>query len=76
MTGVSTSYQNRAHRNDLTWAKVGPSEYMRPDGMTIRKTGKRWAVILPSGAPALRFGYPLTAHSLTWAKLGAAEISD
>ena len=76
MTGISTARQNSTHRSDLTWCKVGPSEYMRPDGVTIRKTGKRWAVVLPSGAPALRFGYPLTAHSLTWAKLAAAELDD
>jgi hypothetical protein len=34
----TTVAQNKAHRADLTWAKVGRSEYLRSDGVTIRKS--------------------------------------
>jgi hypothetical protein len=68
--------QNLAHRTDLVWIKVGRSEYMRGDGVTIRKdhsTG-RWALLLEDGSPVMQYGRPASAHSLTWAKLDAASI--
>lgn len=47
-----TVAHNRAHREDLTWVKVGRSEYMRGDGVTIRKHPRItawWEIRLPSG---------------------------
>lgn len=52
----TTVAQNKAHRADLTWAKVGRSEYLRSDGVTIRKSTRTsfawWEVFLPSGERA------------------------
>jgi len=67
--------QNLAHKTDLLWIKVGASEYMRGDGVTIRKVQSgRWAVLLTDGTTAMQYGRELTAHSLTWAKLDAAKF--
>lgn len=77
--------QNRAHRNDLVWIKVGRSEYMRSDGVTIRKhptISAWWQVLLPSGEqPQAWIGdhysdcVPASGPSLTWAKLAAEHIT-
>jgi len=51
----TTAAQNEAHRNDLTWIKVGRSEYMRGDGVTIRKNPsihQFWEIFLPNGKTA------------------------
>lgn len=75
-----------AHRADLFWVKAGPAEYMRADGVTIRKTagGTAWAIFLPSGLPAQEPSHtmegvfnpwPAVAPSLQWAKLYAEQIS-
>jgi hypothetical protein len=72
----TTTAQNIAHRNDLTWNKTARSEYIRFDGLTIRKneTGL-WNVLLPTGenvaaanTGGYRPTYPLSGHSLTYTK--------
>ena len=76
----TTVAQNRAHRADLVWVKVGRSEYLRSDGVTIRKMPHgAWWVFLPSGERAA-YPYenvllPATGHSLTWAKFEAERIT-
>lgn len=47
-----TVAHNRAHREDLIWAKAGRSEYLRSDGVVIRKHPRIsawWEIFLPSG---------------------------
>lgn len=68
--------QNLAHRTDLNWIKVGRSEYMRGDGVTIRKDNNtgRWMILLADGSPVIQYGRQVSAHSLTWAKLDADKI--
>ena len=82
------SEQNRAHHADMVWIKIGRSEYMRGDGVTIRKNQKLsfawWEVFTPSGEiaqmPDYEGGYygphhPASGPSLTIAKLAAEHIS-
>ncbi|GAA3009167.1 hypothetical protein [Microbacterium aurantiacum] len=76
----TTTAQNLAHRNDLVWIKVGRSEYMRADGVTIRKhqrIAQFWEILLPTGErpqmPSMLTGeffsaIPAAGHSLTEAK--------
>lgn len=83
----STPEQNRAHHQDLIWMKVGPSEYMRGDGVTIRKDTRTrgWVIILPCGKVAAMPHYlepgrvyeilRACAHSLTEAKRMAELIT-
>lgn len=83
----STPEQNRAHHQDLIWKKVGSSEYMRGDGVTIRKDTRTrgWVIILPSGKVAAmpRYLEPgrvfeilrACAHSLTEAKRMAELVA-
>lgn len=83
----STPEQNRAHHQDLIWMKVGPSEYMRSDGVTIRKDTRTrgWVIILPGGEVAAmpRYLEPgrvyeilrACAHSLTEAKRMAELVT-
>ena len=77
---------NRAHREDLVWVKIGRSEYMRADGVTIRKvpgmSAAWWQVLLPSGERAQlpidgRFSpfTPAAAPSLTYAKMLAENVT-
>lgn len=64
--------QNQAHRDDLTWVKVGRSEYMRSDGTTIRKMKDRqwWWAYGPDGEHLYRNpNFKVGGHSLTWAKI-------
>lgn len=52
---MSPAQKNSSHHEDLTWVKVGRSEYMRADGVTIRKHPRIkawWEVRLPSGEKA------------------------
>lgn len=77
---MSRATQNAAHRADLVWIKVGRSEYMRADGVTIRKNpriAQFWEILLPTGErpqmPALTTddffsAIPAAGHSLTMAK--------
>lgn len=83
----TTTTQNLAHRNDLTWIKVGRSEYMRADGVTIRKhptVAQFWEIRLPSGErpqmPSMLTGeyysaIPAAGYSLTEAKRVAERIT-
>lgn len=73
-TGPSTAAQNKAHRDDLTWIKVGKSEYMRSDGITIRKDNRtgRWFAFNEDGSKlmdARHNFFHVSGHSLTWAKI-------
>lgn len=82
-----TVAKNRAHREDLTWVKVGPSEYLRSDGVSVRKQSgasrPSWSVYLPSGARSQmplhrgqRFvDMPAAIGSLTLVKAIAEEIT-
>lgn len=79
----TTTLQNKAHRNDIVWAKstgksfkhngeLYISEYVNLfTGQTIRKswrmTGADWFVFDANGTRTAR------SHSLTWAKLEAGE---
>jgi len=67
---MTTTDKNRAHREDTLWIKVGPSEYMRSDGATIRKDIDRavWRVVSPSGRAGVGWS------SLTVAKRRASGI--
>lgn len=76
--------QNAAHRADTMWVKIGPSEYLRSDGVTIAKDKRTgyWGIYLPTGerAAAVYDGDVFTntaagGSSLTWAKLDAATIT-
>lgn len=83
----TTTAQNLAHRNDLTWIKVGRSEYMRADGVTIRKhprVQQFWEIRLPGGdrpqMPSMLTGefyaaIPAAGYSLTEAKRVAEHIT-
>ena len=74
------------HGKDPMWMKVGRSEYMRGDGVTIRKDNNsgEWRVYLPNGEQPQTFGMfgnrsgyanvPVTAPSLEYAKMAAAEV--
>lgn len=76
--------QNAAHRADLLWAKVGRSEYLRSDGVTIRKGARHWEIYLPNGARAAMpnslepsgfiVEFAAWGHSLTVAKYEAGMI--
>lgn len=78
----TTTAQNMAHRNDTVWINTGKSvthngerylsEYTNGfTGQTIRKgwrmTGRDWHIFDADGNETGR------AHSLTWAKLRAAQ---
>lgn len=84
----TTAAQNEAHRNDLTWVKVGRSEYMRGDGVTIRKNPRIqqfWEISLPNGAAAAMpmmtepgeffSALPAVGYSLTEAKRLAENVA-
>ncbi|MBF4570890.1 hypothetical protein ITJ57_19150 [Plantibacter sp. VKM Ac-2880] len=81
----TTVAQNKAHRADLTWAKVGRSEYLRSDGVTIRKSTRTssawWEIFLPSGERAqltidgTSYASPAAGPSLTIAKSWAEAIT-
>jgi hypothetical protein len=82
----TTTAQNLAHRNDPTWIKGGRSEYMRGDGVTIRKnrTTNAWDIYLPNGerpqSPNMfsETGFinmPAVGHSLTVAKYEAGKLT-
>lgn len=83
-----TVAKNRAHHADPIWAKAGRSEYIRADGVTIRKHPRIsawWEVFLPSGqrpqmpntASASGFlpGIPAAAQTLADAKWFAESIT-
>lgn len=83
-----TVAHNRDHRDDLIWVKVGRSEYMRSDGVTIRKhphIAAWWEVLLPTGEqpqmpqltrPGEYFtAIPASAHALWYAKEIAELVS-
>ena len=81
----TTTAQNKAHREDLHWIKVGRSEYMRADGVTIRKNqsiGAFWQIFLPTGeVPCMVLSdgevlrnFQASGHSLTSAKWHAQFI--
>lgn len=73
------------HRKDTVWAKVGRSEYIRSDGVTIRKDAAKdwWYLYLPNGEHASTVHYDGTydlnwkfgAPSLTWAKTSADLVT-
>ena len=84
----TTTAQNAAHRADLTWVKVGRSEYMRADGITIRKHARIaqfWEILLPNGdRPAMPnmihagefySALPAAGYSLTEAKRTAERVT-
>lgn len=83
----TTTAQNIAHRNDLTWIKTGRSEYTRGDGVMIRKSTNAalgWLIYLPTGErPQMpnQFGAngfinsPAWGHSLSVAKYNAEDIT-
>lgn len=76
----TTVAQNAAHRADLTWIKIGKSEYMRSDGVTIKRNcmTARWEIFAADGNRAMDATYgkfPLSEHSLTWAKITAEEVA-
>lgn len=84
----TTAAQNQAHRSDLGWIKVGRSEYMRGDGVTIRKherIASFWLILLPNGESAAMpsmitadefyIQLPAAGHSLTEAKRLAEVIT-
>ncbi|MDI9889955.1 hypothetical protein [Microbacterium sp. IEGM 1404] len=84
----TTAAQNEAHRSDLTWIKVGRSEYMRADGVTIRKHPRIqqfWEINLPNGAAAAMpnmtepgeffSALPAAGYSLTEAKRLAEQVT-
>lgn len=82
----TTTAQNLANHNDLTWIKVGRSEYLRGDGLTIRKnnTTNAWDIFLPNGerpqSPNMfsETGFinmPAVGYSLTVAKYGASKLT-
>lgn len=88
MTTTSTHptvTQNAAHRADLTWFKAGKSEYMRADGVTIKRDcmTAQWNVYLADGTRApytmsdgrTLEGVYMSGHSLTAAKYEASQIS-
>lgn len=72
----TTVAQNKAHREDLEWIKVGKSEHMRSDGITIKRNSNtgRWELFAADGTRLERWGMPASAHSLTWAKHEVAAI--
>lgn len=74
----TTTEQNKAHRDDLTWFKSGKSEYMRGDGVTLRKDNNsgRWFAFNEDGSKLMdkqHNFFHVSGHSLTWAKLEVAE---
>ena len=83
----TTPAQNLAHRTDLVWIKVDRSEYMRADGVTIRKhnnVAQYWEICLPNGerpqmpnfeGTAFYSAIPAAGHSLTAAKELAENIA-
>jgi hypothetical protein len=78
----TTVAQNKAHREDLTWIKVGRSEYLRSDGVSITKvphiSTSIWEVRLPNGEIANAPGSENCAarwQSLTVAKYYAQNIT-
>lgn len=82
----TTTAQNATHRADLTWNKVGRSEYLRGDGVTIRKMTNVtvWEILLPTGEPAQTpnqrtaggfINMPARGVSLTIAKWIAEDIT-
>lgn len=80
MFGNTTTAQNAAHRTDLTWVKVGTSEYMRGDGVTIKRNcmTARWEIFTVDGNRAMdatHGKFPLSEHSLTWAKITAEQVA-
>lgn len=74
MFGNGTAAMNKAHREDMVWAKVGPHEYIRSDGTTIRQgtSNKFWYVFNADGSPRIDVvtRVQMRGHNLTWAKLG------
>lgn len=82
----TTTAQNRAHREDLIWAKDGRSQYLRADGVMIKKlvgVSGWWQVILPTGErPQMPMsdgdwlaGIPAAGHSLSWCKYLAEKVT-
>lgn len=81
------SEQNRAHHEDLTWAKIGRSEYLRSDGVSIRRherVASWWQVFLPTGEQPQAWiemegryseAMACSAPSLTTAKIMAAHVT-
>lgn len=70
--------QNAAHRADTTWPKTDRHTYTRADGVTITKDLAQnwWYVYLPDGSHAANeYGHRTGAHSLTFAKYAAANIT-
>lgn len=77
MFGPSVAEQNKSHRLDLMWAKVGKGEYMRSDGVTLRKHDNgRWYAFQADGSKLMdktHNFFHVSGHTLTWAKL---EVED
>lgn len=80
----SQATQNKAHREDLTWIKVGRSEYMRSDGLIVRKNARIvwWEICNEAGEPLQGEIYgepsphmPAGGPSLTIAKFLAEKIT-
>lgn len=79
---ITTTAQNKAHRNDLAWTKTNASHtfagrnftsgYSNFDGWSIRKgwemTGMDWHIFNADGE------HMGAAHSLTYAKHRAKEM--
>ncbi|TFD58051.1 hypothetical protein E3T43_07335 [Cryobacterium sp. Hh7] len=78
--------QNCAHREDLTWANDGRSQYIRADGVMIKKVvgvSGWWQVLLPNGdspqtpteSGAWLTSISASGNSLSWCKYLAAMIT-
>lgn len=74
----TTVAQNKAHREDLTWARLKGGVYISTNGWTIAKDNNtsRWIAYDETGKPATRLiDNRLEVHinesSLSWAKFEA-----
>jgi hypothetical protein len=72
----TTVEQNKAHRADLNWVKVGKSEYMNSNGTTIKKdcNTNLWFIADIDGNHMTYFGRVFGHHSLTNAKSHAERF--
>ena len=72
----TTVEQNKAHREDLNWARLKGGVYLATNGWTIQKNNNtsRWLAFDETGQQATREieGYgveiKINEHSLSWAK--------
>ena len=72
----TTVEQNKAHRTDLNWVKVGKSEYMNSNGTTIKKdvNSGYWFITDIDGNNIKYFARTYGHSSLTNAKYHAERF--